>query len=154
VSVARCTPQRDLWPHSTSLAELDYADAFEVSPAPLGDRRPEDWMRRALEGAPLPLRWFVRAGWRFILGFRPARSASILGWPIVATTDEFVLVEQRSGLMDAALLLRAQPSGLRWETHVRHKAKASVAVWTIVGLLHRRIVPYVLNRLLDGDGDN
>ena len=145
--VSRVAPQPDLWPESTAIADADYADAFVLTPMPSGDRSAEGWMRRALEGAPMPLRWFVRFGWRFVLGFRSSRSGNILGWPIRASADEFVLMEQQSGLLEAALLLRTQPSGLRWETRVRYKAKTSVAVWVVVGLLHRRIVAHVLGRL-------
>jgi hypothetical protein len=149
MSVSRVEPRRDLWPSDAALADADYADAFTLTPIAVDDHRPEVWMRRALEGAPMPLPWFIRFGWRLVLGFRPAKSANILGWPIVAPTDEFVLLEQQSGLTKAALPLRVQPSGLRWETRVRHTAKASAVVWAFVGLLHRRIVPFVLGRLSD-----
>jgi len=103
-------------------------------------------MRTALEGAPLLVRWFVKFGWRFVLGFRPSRSANILGWSIVEATDEWILLEQKSRLIAAALLLRTAPAGLTWATRVRYEAKGAAIMWGLVGVVHRRVVPYVVSR--------
>lgn len=103
-------------------------------------------MRDSLEGAPFALRRFVAIGWRLVLGFRPARAHSIFGWPIVAATDDYVVVEQQSRLFHAALLLRTGAGELTWATRVTYRTKASKPVWAVVGILHRRISPYVLVR--------
>jgi hypothetical protein len=103
-------------------------------------------MRDSLEGAPVALRKFVAIGWRIILGFRPRRDSSILGWPIVASTHDYVVLEQQSQLFHAALLLRTADGQLIWATRVVYRTRASKPVWAVVGILHRRISPYVLGR--------
>jgi hypothetical protein len=143
-SVRRVAPARALWP-AHALSDAGYADAFEVQ-APSGDAVAEEWMRRTLEGAPATLRWFVAFGWRFVLGFRPALPPNILGWRVVTATDDWVLLSQGSKLVAASLLLRRTPTGLTWGTRVRFDSRGARPVWGFVGVLHRRIVPYLLGR--------
>lgn len=134
---------------ATSLRGPDYSDSFAVS-CPATDTEPaEAWMRTVLEHAPRPVRWFLVAGWRLVLGFRPGpwrRSTHLLGWPVLSSTPEVVVLEQHSGLMSAQLVLRAAEDQLAWATFVRYERRAAPAVWAAVGLLHRRIVPYLLRR--------
>ena len=128
-------------------AAPSYTDTFEVDAQAVRDRSAEAWMRAVLEGAPRPLRWFIVAGWRMVLGFRlgPPQSLShILGWPIVTTSPELVVLEQHSALMTARLVLRVTEQEVTWTTYVHYEHAAARAVWAIVGLLHRRIVPYSL----------
>lgn len=103
-------------------------------------------MRAALDGAPFWLRWFVRLGWRFVLGFQPSSARNVLGWPIVATTADCVVLEQQSPLFAAALLMRRAPNSLIWATRVDYKRRGARLLWSLIGLIHRRIVPYVLRR--------
>ena len=103
-------------------------------------------MRLALEGAPVALRLFVQIGWRYVLGLRPAPAPAILGWAIVDSADDWVVLEQRSRLLSAQLLLRRMPSGLTWGTRICYRWRGTAALWAVVGVLHRRIVPIVLTR--------
>ena len=142
--VRRLDPLQSQGPWDARLG-ANYRDAFGVA---VHDTAPsaEEWMRKALEGAPGPLRWFVQFGWRCILGFRPAASRSILGWQIVEATDDAVLLEQRSRLFRAALVLYKTTECLTWQTWVRFESRPARHIWTIVAVLHRRIVPYILSR--------
>lgn len=144
--VRRVASPPSLWPASAPCADADYSDTFEASVAAAEEQPAEAWMRTALEGAPLLVRCFVKFGWRFVLGFRPSRSANILGWPIVESTDERILLEQKSRLVAAALLLRTGPAGVTWATRVRYEAKGASIVWGVVGVVHRRVVPYIISR--------
>ena len=131
------------------LADYDYADAFQVTSARPVAEPAEACMRSILEGAPWLLRWFVLAGWTTVLLFRPGprRSpAHILGWPIVQTTPDLVVLERHSRLMAAQLALHVGEPGILWTTLVRYEHRAARAVWVVVGLLHRSIVRYVLGR--------
>lgn len=134
---------------ATGLSVIDpsYADSFRVSRERAAEQSGEYWMRSVLERAPRPLRWFVVVGWRTILGFRlgPAGSpAHVLGWPILTTTPQRIVVEQRSALMTARLALQVNGSEIVWTTEVRYEHRAARAVWPIVRVVHRRIVPYAL----------
>lgn len=144
--VRRIASAPGLWPPGAPCADADYSDAFEAPVAASEEQSAEVWMRTVLEGAPARVRWFVKFGWRFVLGFRPARSANILGWSIVEATDEWILLEQQSRLIAAALLLRTAPAGLTWATRVRYEAEGAAIMWRLVGVVHRRVVPYVLSR--------
>lgn len=128
----------------------DYTDRFTVEPArPPASRTADAWMRSALEGAPPVLRGFVRFGWRVVLGFRlaPPRSPGhILGWRIVRATPERVVLEQRSRLLTAYLALHVTGPRLEWTTRVRYGRRPARAVWSVVRLVHVRVVPYVLRR--------
>ncbi|HEX3900083.1 MAG TPA: hypothetical protein VHW74_13000 [Mycobacteriales bacterium] len=135
-----------LWPVDEPCSDADYDDQFVAPASKATDRSAEQWMRDSLEGAPVALRKFVTIGWRLVLGFRPHRDNAIFGWPIVAKTHEYVVLEQQSRLFHAALLLRTHDGEVTWATRVVYKTKTSKAVWAVVGILHRRISPYVLGR--------
>src|SRR4051812_47227226 len=80
----------------------DFACAYEIGVAPGDHRSSEQWGRAAWEGAPAPLRWFILAGWRFVLGLRlgPGHSADhILGWQIVDRPPEETVCQLRSGFL-------------------------------------------------------
>lgn len=132
-----------------SLANPDYADCFAITPAPETGRSAKAWMREVLEGAPRPVRWFVRFGWRVGLGLRPGPRDSpthVLGWRIESCTPVAIVLTEQSALVTAHLVLRADTSELRLATFVRYEHRAARAVWTIGSIVHRRIAPYLLTR--------
>src|SRR5690348_13974987 len=137
----------NLWPTGAPCSDADYTDAFEAPAVGSEEQPAEAWMRSTLEGAPAWLRGFVSLGWRLVLGFRPSRSMSILGWPVVEATDEWIVLEQQSRLVAAVLLLRTGPTGITWATRVRYKSRAGSILWTVVGLVHRRVVPYLIEHV-------
>ena len=127
----------------------DYVDAFELTPLDAAGRSPERWARDSLERMPRPLGWLVLFGWRFVLGLKlgPRPSADhVLGWRRVRASPATALLEARSFLMTAHLLFRVEGTTFTWMTFVHHGNRASRVVWVPVGLLHRRIVPYVIAR--------
>ena len=110
-------------------------------------RSADAWMRDVLEGAPWAVRAFLRVGWRAVLGFRLAPGGTpghVLGWPVATASEDAIALEQRSALMSARLGLRASPTAIEWTTSVRYEHAATRVVWAIVGVLHRRMVPYLL----------
>lgn len=137
-------------PADARLTGAHYRDAFAARVSDPAAREAEDWMRRALEGAPAPLRLFVRVGWRVVLGLRAVRDApNILGWRIVSAEPRLVVLEQSSWLLSARLLLVVDNECIVWVTFVRHDKAPSRLVWSVLGLLHRPIVRYVLARAVD-----
>ena len=128
---------------------VDYSDAFAV---PVGDsdgRSTEDWARASLEGAPIGLRWFIVAGWRFVLGLRigPRQAADhVLGWQITCRLPAETVLELRSRFLKAHLVFHRDAERLVWSTFVEYDHRIAAVIWPPVSLLHRRIVPYTLRR--------
>ena len=131
-----------------TIADAAYIDAFEVAVAPDGSATPEDWARAVFEGAPAPLRWLVRGGWRVALGFRlgPARSPDyILGWKIVARGVDWLRIEQHSSLMTAQLVFWNRDGKLVQATFVGYRRRLAGWIWPPVSVTHRRVVPFFLH---------
>jgi Protein of unknown function (DUF2867) len=123
--------------------------ARTASAAEAGTRSPELWARAVFEGAPLPVRWFLLAGWRAVLGLRLGPRGSpghVLGWRIVAAETGAVRLELRSRLMVAQLVLRLERSEAVLTTLVFYHRAAARPLWAVVAPIHRLIIPYLLNR--------
>jgi hypothetical protein len=132
-----------------TLAEPDYTDVFEVG-TELGSRSAEQWARASFEGAPRAVRWFLLVGWRLVLGLRlgPRRSPDhVLGWTIVRRTREQIILETQSTLLgQVQLVFRVQASRVLAGTLIHFAGHGARAIWSIVGLVHRRTLPYLLTR--------
>jgi hypothetical protein len=125
----------------------DYADAFELVPP---EPNPAEWWARAtLEQGPRALRGFVVFGWRLVLRLRlgPDHSEEhVAGWPIVLRTPEVVVLEVESGALGRArLTFRSGPSVVNASTNVAFERRGGRALWSVGGLLHRQILPYLLS---------
>jgi hypothetical protein len=142
----------DLWPVEAPYADADYEDAFTASTEHALSRLPEDWARYVLEGASAPMRWFLRVGWRFALGFPLTTTNSVLGWPVVAESAEWVALRQQSWLFGVALLMRISDGELTWATRVKYRSPVSRAAWSLVGLIHRRFAPRAVHRAAKRNG--
>jgi hypothetical protein len=124
----------------------DYADAFEVTPADA--RTAEQWARATLEDGPRALALFVMLGWRWVLRLRlgPGDAPDhVAGWPIVLRAPDVVVLEVESGVLGRARLTfrtRAEVAGAA--SNVAYEQRGARALWWAAGLLHRRILPYLL----------
>lgn len=135
-------------------AAFDYADSFEVTaPVPAG-QTVEALARTALEGMPRPLRFVVMAIHRRVLRFRlgPLRSAEhVLGWRIVESTEDRLVLHAEGPLMRAVLVGRKPNPGVTVLcTFVAYRVPAARIVWRVVGPVHRRVAPFLLKRALTG----
>jgi hypothetical protein len=126
--------------------DADYTDTFTALTPDARTHSPQDWARRVLEGASVPMRIFLRLGWRYGLGFRLARVNAVLGWPVVTESDDRVELEQQSWLFGVVLVMSTCDGRLTWTTHVTYRSWLSPAAWGIVGLIHRRFAPRALRR--------
>jgi len=127
----------------------DYADAFEL-PTTEPDVRPvEQWMRAGLEGAPAAVRTLIVLVHRHVLRLnlgRPHDRGRVLGWRIAAAGDDVVRLEASGTLADAVIIgRRIDAPGIRLTTALSYR-KPAVArvVWAVIGPLHRRIAPLLL----------
>ena len=130
---------------------FDYADSFEIRLPGPDDRPPEEWMRRGLEEAPRPLRWTILVAHRFVLRFHLGpRSATdhVLGWRVVTSTPELVHLRASGPLMVGDLVgRRDSPEQMELSTYLSFKRPLLARlIWSAVGVLHRRIAPYLLRR--------
>jgi len=131
----------------TTLPEAQYAVAFRLEPA--GARTPEQWARAALEGSPLPWRWVLMIGWRYVLGLQlgPARSRwHVQGWPIAGSDDKSVALVARSRLLEAANVFQVDADAVTWVTLVRYQRPVARLLWGALAPVHQLTVPPLLAR--------
>lgn len=128
---------------------FDYVDSFAVGTSEPDARSAEQWFREVFEAPPAPLRWFLLVGWRGVLGLRLGPRPSpdhVLGWRIVSVGTDTARLELRSTSMTAQLELRLCGSTAVWNTQLRFKRRRARPLWTTVGVVHRHIVPRLLDR--------
>jgi hypothetical protein len=129
----------------------DYSDVFEA-PIPNGDlRTAEQSFRDAVGDEPGAGGNVI--GWihRHILGFRLGPYSSpdhIIGWPILRSDHDEIVLAAHGPLMHGQLTLRRQDgrrATLTTRLHYRRKIAAG-AVWAMVGPLHRVLAPRLIER--------
>ncbi len=127
----------------------DYADAFELAVPDGFVCDPERVLRRALEEGPRVGGIATAAGWRVLrLRLGPGRSAEhIQGWRITAGDQHAMQIEASGPLVRGTLVLRCSPRTVSITTHLRYeRSAAGAAVWAVVGVVHRRLAPFLLER--------
>ena len=129
----------------------DYADAFELTIPEPDDRPVEHWMRAGLEGAPAAVRTLIVLVHRHVLRLRlgpPYDRGQVLGWRIAEADDVVVRLEASGTLADGVIIgRRIDAPGIRLTTALTYRRRAvAPVVWTVIGPLHRRIAPLLLER--------
>jgi Protein of unknown function (DUF2867) len=130
-------------------AEHDFACAYEIAIAAGDKRSSEEWARDIWEGAPAPLRWFMIAGWRFVLRLRlgPLHSPDhILGWRIVDRSADETVCQVGSGFLDAHNIFQRVDGTFVWSTFVSYERRMARVIWPPVSLIHRLLVRFTLRR--------
>ena len=147
--VRQIAPPPDVRALST-LAHIDYADAFLVDVGSVTQRTAEQWSRAVLEGAPGSVRRRLQSGWTAI-GLKLDGAPSdqlVLGWKIRHNTPELVLLGADSRIgMPGQLLFTHRGNRLLFATFVQHENPAARAVWAGVEPVHVRVVRDVLQRV-------
>jgi hypothetical protein len=133
----------------STLARIDYADAFILDTGPVRDRTAEQWARAILQGAPITVRSKLLAGWSAI-GLKLGRGRcgrSVLGWQVRASTPEFVLLGAESNIgMPGQLLFKRETQALLFCTFVQHDNPIARAAWAAVVPAHVRTVRDILEQ--------
>jgi hypothetical protein len=129
----------------------DYADAFELETSQPDDRPVEAWMRAGLEQAPAAVRRLILLVHRHVLRLElgPVTAPDhVLGWRIATRADDVVRLEASGSLADAVIVgRRIDASAIRLTTALRYRRPALArGVWAVIGQLHRRIAPLLLER--------
>ncbi|MEY2432102.1 MAG: hypothetical protein QOC92_1827 [Acidimicrobiaceae bacterium] len=141
---------------TTAARDPDFECGYEIAIAPGDNRSSEQWARDAWEGASAPLRWFMLAGWRFVLGLRlgPQRSADhILGWEIVDRRSDETVCHLRSRFVSAYNTFKLADGRLVWSTFVTYERPVARIIWRPVSVLHRPLVRLALRRAGFARGD-
>jgi hypothetical protein len=128
----------------STLARIDYADAFLVDTGVESGWTAERWAMAILEEAPATTRARLLAGWT-ALGLKDGAAPSILGWHVRRSTAEAVLIGRDSRIgMPAELLFTLRPDGLLFATFAHHRTVATRGMWAAVEPAHVRIVQTLL----------
>ncbi|SRR5581483_4320871 len=127
----------------------DFECAYEVDIAPEDDRCAGEWAREAWEGASAPLRWFMLAGWRLVLGLHLGRRSSpdhILGWQVAQQDFDKTVCQAASRFLHATNRFERIEGRLVWSTYVTYDRRIAHVIWPPVSLLHRPLVRIALRR--------
>ena len=131
----------------STLARVDYADAFLVPTAEGRSRTAEAWARAVLEDAPLAVRTSLLSGWSG-LGLKMSRSdGSVLGWEVRTSTPDLAILGAESHLgLRGQLLFKREPEAVLFSTLVQHDNPVARTVWAGVEAAHVRIVQRILEQ--------
>lgn len=72
----------------------------------------------------------------------------MLGWRIVTSAPEFVILEVRSPLLTAHNLVEVRDGRVVLTTFVRYEHLAARPLWSAAAVIHRLSVPRLLNHAL------
>jgi hypothetical protein len=132
----------------STLARIDYQDAFLVNIDPAAYQTAEQWARAIFEEASFGVRAALLSGWS-ALGLKldmPRSDRSVLGWHVRASAPDYVLLGADSRIgMPGELLVKCEPEALLFATFVQHDNVIARGVWAAVEATHVRTVRDVLN---------
>jgi hypothetical protein len=132
----------------STLARIDYCDAFLFDVGSTHDESAEELIREILEGAPLAVRTQLLSGWSAI-GLKVGNTSerSVLGWEVRRTVPDHVLLgaESRIG-MPGELLLNKEGDALLFATFVAQRNLIARAVWAVTEPVHVRVVRDILDQ--------
>jgi hypothetical protein len=133
----------------TTLARVDYTDAFLLETPQVLDRTGEDWLRAILEDAPTGTRRRLRRGW-FLLGVRLGSNEDdrlVLGWEVRRSTQGFAVLAARSVLgMEAEVLCKREPDALLVATFMQLNNPVARAVWAAIAPHHRKVLRHLISQ--------
>jgi Protein of unknown function (DUF2867) len=133
----------------STLAQIDYEDAFLVDIDRPERRTAEHWAHVMFDEAPSALRMGMWSTWE-MLGLRlgsPSSKRHVLGWEIERATPDFVLLGARSRIgMPAQLLVKRERGALLLDTFVHKSNAAARAMWASIEPTHLSFVPEFLRQ--------
>jgi hypothetical protein len=138
----------------STLARVDYHDAFLADASRHPDRTAAQWARAMLSDAPPATRRSLARGWSALgLRLEPARSGPyVLGWTVRRSTPDVALLGAagKRGLA-GELLFRRQADSLLFATFVQLDNGLARAVWAAIEARHRQVVQDLLERACLGN---
>lgn len=135
--------------HLDPLDRSDYEYACEVTAAVGDSRSAEQWARATFAAAPRLLRWIIVVGWRVGLGLRLAPTSSpshVLGWTVVSATPTTAVLGLESFALTARLVVTVEGARVVHATFLRYDRSLARLLWAVAEPIHRRVIPYLLQR--------
>jgi hypothetical protein len=133
----------------STLAHVDYTDAFLLETDEVGERTGEEWGRAILEDAPAKTRTMLRRGW-FALGLRLGATDDerlILGWRLLRSAPDHALLAARSLIgIEAEVLVKREGEGLLAATLIKFGNPITRGFWTGFSFQHRRVLRHLLEQ--------
>lgn len=127
---------------------ISYSDTFTITglQGELEQAPAEEWARAVLGNVPNLAENVI---WSGLLRFKLHRQVShtaIAGWQIGGRGgDNWVRLENSSWLMDANILVsKDQGQEVSFSTLLRYKSLAGRLVWSVLGVVHRWVLPRLL----------
>jgi hypothetical protein len=131
----------------TTLARVDYTDAFVGAATSAGRRTGEQWARTILEAAPSATRAALKHGW-LALGLRFGSLGDehlVLGWNVRRSDPDFAVIGSDSPLgLRGEVLFRRTARRVLMATFVQLDNPVARLVWASIAPIHRRAVRHVL----------
>jgi hypothetical protein len=132
----------------STLARIDYDDAFLVQTGSAQDRTAEQWAHAMLDDAPASTRAMLSRGWASLglrLGPGQPDRQRVLGWEIRRSTPDVALLGARGRLgLSGELLFQRQEHALLFATFVRLDNPVTRKLWSGIAARHRQIVQDLL----------
>jgi hypothetical protein len=130
---------------AAALHPVDYRESFTFSSE--FSRTAEEWSRLALERAPLSARFQMITAWT-LLGIRlapPWTESQVLGWRMLHSTPETIVLEARAALgVTARLVFHVSGSDVTQAMLVRFDRYPGRPVWNWLAPRHRRFLRALL----------
>ena len=130
----------------STLDRVDYVDACTASVPNAAGRSAEEWARVVLEqtslGQRAPVLW-TALGLR--LGPRPS-PGHIQGWRIAGRGDDWIRAETSSWYASAQAVCRVDDAHVSVALFLRYDRPVAAAIWFLVGPLHRRGLPVMVQQ--------
>jgi hypothetical protein len=134
----------------STLAHIDYADAFLIDIRDPKARTAEHWAREIFDDPPSTLRLRMWSAWTMMLGLRlgsPFSKRFVLGWEVRRSTPDHVLLGAGSRIgMPAQLLVKREEHALLFDTFVQKDNAIARAMWASIEPTHQWFVPTLLRQ--------
>ncbi|GAA1676809.1 hypothetical protein GCM10009733_087110 [Nonomuraea maheshkhaliensis] len=127
----------------SSLPDIDYADRFTLSTDV--DATPEQWARAIFGDVPNVGELLI---WCGLLGFRLSRTrspATVAGWRIGGSGEDWIRLEAASWFLTGNLLVRTAGEQVSLMTFLHYRRRVGNGVWPPLSAVHRRLVPGLLH---------
>lgn len=131
-----------------AVAKYDYGSAYELS-VPFNPPPALWWSKAVFETVPPAFDWFVKFGWRFVLGLKLGPQDNprlVAGWPVIADNGAELVMGASSWLIDTQNIVTVSHGRIMWVTVVRYRKPIARLVWALATPIHHFSITRLLTR--------
>ncbi|SFQ76885.1 nitroreductase/quinone reductase family protein [Amycolatopsis rubida] len=119
----------------------DFTSTVDIERPDRDKRDALQWARAVWDGAPPPMRGFLRAGW-LGLGLTTRLSPDrVLGWAIASATPDRVVLEAPSPLLTTRNIVHLDADRVYWTTEVTYDRFPARQLWAVAVPIHELVIP-------------